>query len=149
MRWRIRWVIPRDESSKTLCLFFLRGGPTSAISSSAALFPLPLASFLLALAAFADWALSSDDMVKVRNNFYIVIRVLCTPVWVGDHMIVRVCATCLTNWYPPPHQFVNIWNTPGKVCSLVLWTFYHLHIHLITPHHVRNPLPLLSVLVRA
>ena len=36
MRWRMRWLIPREESMSTLCLFlgFLLGGARSASSTS-------------------------------------------------------------------------------------------------------------------
>lgn len=65
MRWRMRCVTPRDESSRTLCLFFFTLRSATAVSSpatgparsstsisSARRLPLPFTSFAFAFCAF-------------------------------------------------------------------------------------------------
>jgi hypothetical protein len=64
MRCLILWVTPREESSRTLCLFRFGFGPskTSTSISSAFLFP-----FLFV--AFASWVLSKEAILQVgRKN---------------------------------------------------------------------------------
>jgi hypothetical protein len=67
----MRWVIPRDESKRTLCLFFFffdTGGSGSSLStsiSSALRFPLTLVSNL---EAFAFWTFNTEAISGSKTS---------------------------------------------------------------------------------